>query len=787
MHLRSFFTALIFTSLSSHALAAHKPEVEPAWNGHTPPGAATPAPFTPYYVPPGAKSYDSASPLVHYKGSWTDAYAARFVGGSLRKTTKHGAAVSFTFTGTGIEWFGCTGPRYGSADVYIDGKHAQRVDAYTAQDHVQQRLFWSFNLPHKKHTIKIIHSGKKRKHGKTTTIDLDAFVVTKGTPSQSVPALPQVPSRPSVQNSVQKAPTTAAQGATPPSSGGWELVQKGTTGVNAMQLAIISPSHALIMDKVEHNPLTTDKKRPAWGALYNLETHTLTPLHVKSNSFCAGGTFLGNGTLVNVGGNPVVEDHTAAADFGDAGGMQAIRLFAPCEVADAAGCDILEDPARIRLASPRWYNTALRIQDGSAMILGGSTRGGWMNNVTTNNPTVEYFPPKSIQGANGTPVRMQFLVDTLNSNLFPIAFALPDGRVFVAANRDAMLYDWQTNTEQRLPQIPNGVRVTYPMTGTAVLLPLVPENNYAPEVLICGGSTLEDTQPSWALSARDPASDQCARLLLTPAGIETGWQVERMPNPRTMPDAVLLPTGAVVLVNGAGSGISGYGNVKDQVGQSNADAPVLAPVLYDPGVPAGNRFTQGLPESTIPRMYHSTATLTPNGDIMIAGSNPNLDRSEMAYGTEYRVEWLRPSYMTTERPTLNGAPRMLGFGEKVQVQVTIPQGLRGKHTLTLGTVSLMDLGYVTHAVHANSRLVYLVSELGDDGRTLAITGPPNGGIYPPGPGWLYVVAGDVPSTGLKIMVGDGQGPPVDHDAIRNMLESTKLADGSATSKTDGSE
>ena len=73
----------------------------------------------------------------------------------------------------------------------------------------------------------------------------------------------------------------------------------------------------------------------------------------------------------------------------------------------------------------------------------------------------------------------------------------------------------------------------------------------------------------------------------------------------------------------------------------------------------------------------------------------------------------------------------------------------------------MDLGYVTHAVHANSRLVYLVSSLSDDKTTLTITGPPNGNIYPPGPGFIYVVVDGVPSLGARLIVGDGRGPPLD--------------------------
>ena len=72
----------------------------------------------------------------------------------------------------------------------------------------------------------------------------------------------------------------------------------------------------------------------------------------------------------------------------------------------------------------------------------------------------------------------------------------------------------------------------------------------------------------------------------------------------------------------------------------------------------------------------------------------------------------------------------------------------------------MDLGFVTHAVHANSRLVYLKAVLQND--QVKVTGPPNPFIYPPGPGFLYVVVGGIPSFGKKVMVGDGDDPPVDH-------------------------
>ncbi len=145
---------------------------------------------------------------------------------------------------------------------------------------------------------------------------------------------------------------------------------------------------------------------------------------------------------------------------------------------------------------------------------------------------------------------------------------------------------------------------------------------------------------------------------------------------------------------------------------------------------------------------------------MIAGSNPNLDRSEQAYGTEYRVEWLQPPYLNAERPVIQALPSMIKLGEAVKMTVHLPANAN-VDTLK---VACMDLGFVTHAVHANSRLVYLVAKL-LDGQTLEVTGPPNANVYPPGPAWIYLLADGIPSVGMKVMIGDGQGPAVDTEAL----------------------
>jgi hypothetical protein len=62
----------------------------------------------------------------------------------------------------------------------------------------------------------------------------------------------------------------------------------GTSGVSAMQMAVVDDKHVIIFDKAEHNPLKTSNGKHAWGALLNTYSHTVRALGLKTNSFCAG-------------------------------------------------------------------------------------------------------------------------------------------------------------------------------------------------------------------------------------------------------------------------------------------------------------------------------------------------------------------------------------------------------------------------------------------------------------------------------------------------------------------
>ena len=61
---------------------------------------------------------------------------------------------------------------------------------------------------------------------------------------------------------------------------------------------------------------------------------------------------------------------------------------------------------------------------------------------------------------------------------------------------------------------------------------------------------------------------------------------------------------------------AGYGNDSWAIGHSYADDPVLMSAIYDPSAALGQRWSSNnLSASTVPRLYHSSATLLPDGNF----------------------------------------------------------------------------------------------------------------------------------------------------------------------------
>jgi hypothetical protein len=111
---------------------------------------------------------------------------------------------------------------------------------------------------------------------------------------------------------------------------------------------------------------------------------------------------------------------------------------------------------------------------------------------------------------------------------------------------------------------------------------------------------------------------------------------------------IQLPDQRILLLNGAAQGAEGYGWDDFALNQSYAKGPRLSCRYFDPRAEPGQQWDEDCGTSTIPRMYHSTATLLSDGSVFVAGSNPNVDviddsnNASYVFHTEYRVERFYP-------------------------------------------------------------------------------------------------------------------------------------------------
>ncbi|EJU01106.1 glyoxal oxidase [Dacryopinax primogenitus] len=531
----------------------------------------------------------------------------------------------------------------------------------------------------------------------------------------------------------------------------------GNSGVSAQQMFLGTLNKVYILDKTEENLQLQVDGFPAWGSEYDLATDTVRGMFVLSNTFCAAGASLGNGSWVNFGGNQAVTwggltaaSQTGGGPYDDWDGGQAVRLLDPC---DDGTCEWVN---LAPMTTRRWYPSVEPLEDGSVIVLGGDEWGGYVNDASQNNPTIEFFPSR------GAPIGLNILLNSLPANLYPLTWLLPSGNLLIQTNWAAEIYDYKANVEYPLPNIPNAVR-TYPGSGATAMLPLTPANNWTATVLFCGGTNLEPDQwvTNWTIAAY-PADESCVSIS---PDISSTWTYDStLPEGRTMGQFIMLPDSTLFLTNGGGTGTAGYGNDTWAIGHSYADNPVLTPLVYDPRLPAGNRWSrQGLGSSTVPRMYHSSALLLPDGSVFVAGSNPNPDYTVGAgvkYPTEYRTERFYPWYYSSRRPEPQGLPSNLSYGgEPFDVQLSA-QDLQNNGIVNASVIVIRG-GFSTHAMNMGQRFVQLNSTYTgntDGSGTLHVSQlPPNPAILPPGPAMVFVTVGGVPSLGAFVMVGSGMG------------------------------
>ncbi|KAG6599461.1 Aldehyde oxidase GLOX1, partial [Cucurbita argyrosperma subsp. sororia] len=521
--------------------------------------------------------------------------------------------------------------------------------------------------------------------------------------------------------------------------GMWKLVSRNST-VSAMHMNLLPNNKMIMFDAAAFHisqiklpggkcfPYTTDQgaaMEDCWahGVEYDIETGNVRPLTMATDPWCSSGGLDVEGRLVNTGG------------WRD--GTKTVRYITPCET-----CDFKDYP--MALARPRWYSTQITMSDGGFLLVGGRR-----------SYSVEFVPAEG--KSNPRAIKLPFLDETTDldeNNLYPFVYLSTDGNVFIFANSRSILFDPKTHTVlHEYPVLEGGSR-NYPASAMSALLPLklplVNPGSIPAEVIICGGAKPE----SYRLAEKGnfmPALIDCARLEITnPKDV---WRKEQMPSPRVMGDLLILPTGDLLLLNGATTGTAAW---------NFAESPNYSPILYSPDKPQGQRFKQLVP-TRIPRMYHSSSAVLPDGQILVAGSNTNAGYLFQAvkYPTELRVEKFSPPYLdpmyVAYRPAILAEelvlPWQYGKDYVVKFNLLIEGQFDQKNDIR---VTMYPPPFTTHGYSMSQRLVVLankqVAETGAGTYSATVVAPPSGIIAPPGFYMLFVVYRGIPSVGTWIQI-----------------------------------
>src|SRR5262249_28949844 len=143
---------------------------------------------------------------------------------------------------------------------------------------------------------------------------------------------------------------------------------------------------------------------------------------------------------------------------------------------------------------------------------------------------------------------------------------------------------------------------------------------------------------------------QATAFVLDTTQPSPAWrQVASMAHSRAFHNTTLLPDGTV-LVTGGGTALDGYDVTKS----------VKVAELWSPTT----ETWRTLSSAAIPRLYHSTALLLPDGRVLTAGSGDDGPAIN-----QLQAEIFSPPYLFKgARPTITSAPAQLQYGGSFTVQ-----------------------------------------------------------------------------------------------------------------------
>jgi hypothetical protein len=427
---------------------------------------------------------------------------------------------------------------------------------------------------------------------------------------------------------------------------------------------------------------TTGQGGQMWDPVTN--TFTAVPYN-NANLFCAGLASLPDGRILVTGGH--IDNFVGLTDS---------TIFNPTTHSwSTTG----------HMAFGRWYPTATVLPDGRVLVTSGAVD---CESCTADTPEV-YNP------ATGTWTRLN--AATLTLPLYPHMFVLPDGRVLVTGSYEsseepvaaqALRVDTQTWTTID-PNPVNG--------GSAVM--------YRPGKIMTSGlgtaggpdvTNVPSASTTFVLDMTQP----------TPA-----WrQTAAMRFSRDYHTLTSLPDGTVLVTGGGRT-----------TGATDASTAVLAAELWSPTTETWTT----LAAMQVPRLYHSTALLLPDGRVMVAGGGRNDGvGAPDSPRDKFSAEIYSPPYLFKgTRPTITSAPATTSYGTNMFVATP--------DATTIASVSFIRTGSVTHAFNQDQRFLPLTFQQTTGG--LTVQSPANANLAPPGHYLLFIVnTNGVPSVAKIVRI-----------------------------------
>ena len=515
--------------------------------------------------------------------------------------------------------------------------------------------------------------------------------------------------------------------------GSWQLGPK--TLCTAIHAALLYNGKIYYHAGSDYNP--KNQNGPYKAAILNPATNTQVNIPMSEDLWCGGHTQLANGNLLISGGTLQYNDFSANGLWY---GLNVAYEF------DVPSQSLLK---RQSMAHGRWYPTLISLPGANVACFSGLDEYGCYNQLTeiydqaSETWSISYNPSSSLiycvgnctnlAGAGSPCYGSSKHGVSPRVSYYPRMHLMPSGLVALVGMNNAM-WTWNPSTGVWV----NAGRMTDTTSrtyGTSILLPLQNDTTEQGKILLAGG----------APGANSLAINSC--LIITPNGsLLNNRFTSSMAYPRIYLNPVILPDGKIVVFGGSTSGMF----------VRNA---VYSPEMFDPDT----EIWTVLPPATVPRLYHSVALLLPDGRIWTAGTSYSKSSHEL------RTEIFSPSYVSTIRPVISGAPIISG-GYGGSINIPTP------NAANISKVSLIKISTFTHHYNSDQRLIWLQIQSTDSG-SVTVKAPINSNLAPPGYYLVHVLdSNSIPSVGVFIRIPS----PLD---TRNLTESIKVNDSVSTNAT----